>query len=98
MSVTRNLMFNAYSGGVAALTAVVAHKAVDAVWKTVTGEEPPEVNDPAVPPTKAFAWVLANAIGIGILGVAANRFAARRWAQFSGSDVLPSMRTVNVRF
>ena len=97
MSVTRNLMFNAYSGGVAALTAVVAHKVVDTLWTVVTGEEPPEANDPAVPPAKAFAWVLANAVGIGLLGVAANRFAAQRWLKLSGEKDLPSMRAVNLR-
>lgn len=97
MSVTRNLMFNAYSGGVAALTAVVAHKVVETLWTTVTGEEPPQANDPAVPPAKAFGWVIANAVGIGLLGVAANRFAAQRWLKFSGEDGARSMRTVNVR-
>ncbi len=97
MSVTRNLMFNAYSGGIAALTAVVAHKVVDTLWKVVTGEKPPVANDPAVPPAKAFGWVLANAVGIGVLGVAANRFAAQRWLKFSGEESLPSMRSVNLR-
>ncbi len=97
MSVTRNLMFNAYSGAVAALTAVIAHKIIDTGWTVVTGEEPPQANDPSVPPAKAFAWVLANAAGIGLLGVAANRFAAKRWLAFSGEADARSMRTVNVR-
>ena len=65
MSVTRTMMFNAYSGAVAAVTAVVAHKIVDSLWSVVTGEEPPQPNDPTVPAGKAFAWVLANAAGIG---------------------------------
>ncbi len=96
MSVTRNLMFNAYSGAIAALTAVVAHKVVDTLWTVVTGEEPPQPNDPDTPPNKAFAWVLANAIGIGVLGVAANRFAASRWKKFSGEE-LPHARSVSLK-
>lgn len=95
MSVTRTMMFNAYSGALAALTAVVGHKIVDTLWTSVTGEEPPQPNDPAVPAGKAFAWVMANAVGIGMLGVAANRFAAKRWLQFAGD--LPSSRSVSLK-
>ena len=96
MSVTRTMMFNAYSGALAALTAVVAHKVVDTLWTTVTGEEPPQPNDPAVPAGKAFAWVMANALGIGALGVAANRFAAQRWIKFAGD--MPAARSVSLKF
>lgn len=95
MSVTQNMMFNAYSGAIAAVTAVAGHKAVDLLWKTVTGEEPPEPNDPATPTKQAFAWVLANAIGIGVMGVAANRFAANRWLKY-GKE-LPTTRNVNFK-
>ena len=96
MSVARNMMFNAYSGAAAAITAVVAHKIVDGLWSAVTGEEPPQPNDPSTPPAKAIAWVLANAVGIGLLGIAANRFTASRWAKFSGD--LPSARSVSLKF
>ena len=61
----------------------------------MTGEEPPDPNDPNVPPGRAFAWVMANALGIGVLGVAANRFAASRWLKFAKE--LPQTRPVNVR-
>ena len=37
-----------------------------------------------------------SAIGIGILGVAANRFAAGRWAKFTGEQP-PSTRSVNLK-
>lgn len=96
MSVTRNMMYNAYTGVIAAVTTIVGHKIVDSVWTAVTGEEPPDPNDPGTPPNKAFAWVLANALGIGVLGVAANRFAASRWLKFSGEQP-PSMRSVNLK-
>lgn len=95
MSVTRTMMFNVYSSAIAAVTAVVAHKVVDSLWSAVTNEEPPQPNDPAVPPAKAFAWVAANALGIGLAGVAANRFAASRWQRFSGS--MPTLRSVNLK-
>lgn len=96
MSVTRNMMFNVYAGGVAAITTVVAHQVVQGLWRSVTGEEPPEPNDPATPSKKALTWVLANAVGIGVLGVLANRFAASRWEQFSGAPVR-STRSVSLR-
>lgn len=95
-SLTRNLMFGVYSGAIATVTAVVGHKLVTTLWTTVTGDEPPDPNDPTVPPGRAFAWVMANAVGIGVLGVAANRFAANRWLKFA--DELPSTRQVNVKF
>ncbi len=96
MSVTRNLMFNVYSGAIAAAVAVVGHKLVESLWTSVTGEAPPDPNNPSTPPNQAFAWVLANAVGIGVLGVAANRFSASRWVKFSGED-LPTSRTVNLK-
>jgi len=96
MSVTRTMMFNAYAGAIAATAAVVGHKLVDTLWSAVTGDEPPEPNDPTTPPGRAFAWVLANAVGIGLLGVAANRFAASRWLKFS-PDGLPSTRSVSLK-
>ncbi len=95
MGMARTMMFNAYSGAIAALALLVGHQMVDTLWKTVTGEEPPEPNDPTTPPDKAFAWVVANAIGIGVVGVAANRFAASRWLKYN--DELPTTRNVSLR-
>lgn len=95
VDISQKIVWNLYAGGVAALTAVVAKKVLDRGWQTVTGHEPPDVNDPTTPPGEALAWALAVALGIGVTGVFMNRFAARRWEQFTG---VPSpTRTVNLR-
>ena len=60
MDISRKLVWNLYAGGIAALTAVVTKKGLDAGWKSVTGHEPPEVNDPATPPAEALAWARAS--------------------------------------
>lgn len=95
MDISRKIVWNLYAGGVAALTAVVTKKALDASWQAVTGHEPPDVNDPATPPREALAWAVALALGLGLSGVFVNRFAAQRWEKFTGS---PSpVRSVNLR-
>lgn len=95
MDISRKLVWNLYAGGIAALTAVVTKKGLDAGWKSVTGHEPPEVNDPATPPAEALAWAMALAVGLGLTGVFVNRFAAQRWERFTGE---PSpVRSVNFR-
>ena len=62
----------------------------------VTGEEPPEPNDPDVPTGQAIAWVVAVAVGVGLSQVLINRFAAKRWSAFTGEG--QSSRPVNLRF
>lgn len=95
MDISRKLVWNLYAGGIAALTAVVTKKVLDAGWTAATGHEPPDVNDPATPPKEALAWALALALGLGLSGVFVNRFAAKRWEQFTGE---PSpVRSVSLR-
>lgn len=95
MSFSRKLMWNVYSGGIAAVTALVAHKVVNSVWTTVTGADTPDPNDPAIPGREAIAWALASGIGIGMAQLVVNRFAAQRWEAFTGEHV-PSTRPVTV--
>ncbi len=95
MDISRKIVWNLYAGGVAALTAVVAKKVLDAGWQTVTGHEPPDVNDPATPAGEALAWGVALALGLGLSGVFMNRIAASRWEKFTGE---PSpVRSVSLR-
>ena len=95
MTLTRKVMWNVYSGAVAAVTAIAAHKLVDGVWQNFTGTEAPDPNDPDTPAREAILWALASGIGIGIAQLMVNRFAAQRWQLFTGEDV-PSTRPVTV--
>lgn len=95
MDLSRKMVWNLYAGGVAALTAVVVKKVLDTGWKTVTGEAPPDVNDPATPPGQALAFAVAVALGLGVSGVFMNRFAAKRWEKFTG-EASPT-RNVSLR-
>lgn len=83
MSKSRTMMGTAYTGGIAALASLVANKLVHGVWKATTGEQPPEPSDPETPVLQAVLWVIASAIGIGLLQLLANRFAAKRWSAFT---------------
>lgn len=96
MDLSRKLVWNLYAGGIAAVTAIVTKKALDGGWKVVTGQEPPDVNDPATPSSEALAWAMALAIGLGVTGVFVNRFAATRWEKFTG-EASP-VRSVSFRF
>ena len=96
MKPERGILWGLYSAGVAALAAVITHKAVNKGWELVTGEEPPEPNDPATPTTHAAIWVLAMALGVGLSQVLINRFVASRWEAFTGST--SPVRRVNLRF
>lgn len=95
MSVSQNMMFNAYSGVISAVAALAGHRLVDGAWKAATGELPPDPNDPRTPAGEAFLWLGLNAVCIGGLGLLANRFAAQRWLKYSRD--LPTTKTVHVR-
>ncbi len=95
MDFSHKIVWRLYSTGVAAAAALLTTKAVGAGWRFVTGEEPPEPNDPHTPSGKAAAWVLSLAIGVGLSQVLANRLVASRWESYTGS---PSpLRSVNLR-
>lgn len=82
MNKSRTMMSTAYTGGIAALASLVANKLVHGVWRATTGERPPEPSDPETPVAQAVLWVIASAIGIGLIQLLVNRFAARRWSSF----------------
>ena len=73
MDISQKVVWNLYSTVVAVGAAAVTKKAVESAWEFVTGEEPPEPNDPDVPTGQAIAWVVAVAVGAvhqGLLAVA----------------------------
>lgn len=94
MKLSRRVMWNVYSGAIAAGTAFLAHKIVDGAWRAVTGAaDTPDPNDPDTPATQAILWALASGVGIGVAQLVVNRYAAERWQRFTGEDI-PSARPV----
>ncbi len=60
MKITEKAIWNVYSGILGALATFVAQKLITKVWELVTGEDPPDLNDPEAPLATAcggFAWV-----------------------------------------
>lgn len=95
MDLSQKLVWKAYSGGIAAVAALVTTKAVHSAWRFATGDEPPEPNDPKVPTVTAAAWVMALAVGVGLSQVLANRLAANRWEAFTGETT--PLRNVSLK-
>lgn len=95
MELSQKIVWNLYSTTIAALSGLLAGKAVDSAWSFVTGEEPPEPNDPDVPTGVAIARVTAIALGVGLSQVLVNRLAARRWREHTGLST--PVRTVNIK-
>ncbi|MDR2619779.1 MAG: DUF4235 domain-containing protein, partial [Propionibacteriaceae bacterium] len=50
--------------GVGMLASMLAQRVVQAAWGALTGEEPPNPNDPDVPASVAFTWAIALSIPI----------------------------------
>ena len=94
MNMSQRLVWNLYAGAVGALSAMVAQKAVRGAWKMATGDEPPDPNDPATPLSEALIWALAGGIGIGVMQLLTNRFAAARWEKAMGTPA-PTRSKVN---
>lgn len=95
VELSQKIVWNLYSTTISALSGVVASKMVDAAWSFVTGEEPPEPNDPATPTGVAVARVAAVALGVGLSQVLVNRLAAQRWEQHTGT--ITPVRSVNLK-
>ncbi|MFV0405503.1 MAG: DUF4235 domain-containing protein [Propioniciclava sp.] len=95
MELSQKIVWNLYSTTIAALSGIVASKAVDAAWSFVTGDEPPEPNDPNTPTGIAVARVAALALGVGLSQVLTNRLAARHWQQQTGLS--SPVRSVNLK-
>lgn len=85
MKISQRLVWNLYTGMVAALSAVAAAKVVSKVWELSTGEAPPQPNDPEVPLRKALTWVVASGLGIALAQLLMNRFAASQWTRVMGT-------------
>ncbi|MBP8919808.1 MAG: DUF4235 domain-containing protein [Micropruina sp.] len=82
---SQRMLWNIYAGAVGTLTALAAQKVLDGAWRAVTGDEPPDPNDPATPLRDAIIWSLAGGIGIGLAQVLTRRFAAAGWERTMGT-------------
>lgn len=87
MGPTQNLVWKIYAGAVGAVTTIAAQKAIVQIWKAVSGEEPPEPSDPETPLYLAVSWALASGVGMALVQLMVNRFAARQWENQIGTRV-----------
>lgn len=56
-----------------------AAKVLSGGWQHITGQEPPDPNDPDVPVVQALAWVAASGLILAGAQVLVNRFGIRHW-------------------
>ncbi len=79
MSLPEKLGWTVYAGLLGTATTIAATKVVEKAWESITGEEPPEPNDPETPASVAVTWAVVSGLGIAMSQMFINRFAARRW-------------------
>lgn len=96
MRPSQKILWQIYVGVLGAVSTMVAQKAVKAAWKVATGDEPPAPNDPRTPLTEAATWALASGVGVGVVQLLTNRYAARAWHGEFGNEV-PKPAKVNVK-
>ena len=78
MKLTEKLIWNVYSGLLGAVATFVSQKLITEAWEAVTGEEPPDPNDPEAPLAHAIIWAAASGVGVGVTQLTMNRFVQRR--------------------
>lgn len=86
MGLTRKLLWKIYIAVLGGLSTLVVQKALQASWKAATGDKPPAPNDPRTPLSEAAIWALASGVGVGVVQLLTNRFAARRFMAKTGTD------------
>lgn len=82
-----NLTYKLIAGAIGVAAAFAAQKSVTLGWRSMTGQEPPDPNDPEVPAAQAIAWVVASAIALGVAQVVANRLAQRQLEKAAGAHL-----------
>jgi len=66
-------------GVLGAAAGSLAARGLTGAWMRVTGDEPPDPNDPEVPVIQALAWVAASGLIMAGAQVLVNRLGVRRW-------------------
>ncbi len=69
-----------YATLLSTLVTFVAGFALKKVWTAVTGEAPPDPEDPEVPVRQALIWFLASGIGVGVAQLFVSRTTTKRLA------------------
>lgn len=73
-------MWKGLSAGAAAISVVVTHRLIAAVWRKVSGAQPPEgPADRRVTWGAALTWAVAMGIGVAVSRLVAVRLFARAW-------------------
>jgi hypothetical protein len=92
---SEKLLWKVAGGFAAAVAAIAAKKAVEFVWETATGHEPPgNPEDPETTWREAMAWAVLSGTAIGVARLLAARSAAKMWRNQTGS-LPPGIREVN---
>ena len=84
-TMARRQQWKLLAAAASALAAPVAERAVVAVWRLASDEEPPA--DPAGPDTgwgQAIAWTAAVAVAVAVAQLVARRGAALAWERATG--------------
>ena len=70
-------------GGIAAAWAV--RKALEALWRSATHDDPPaDPSDPSSPWSTAALWTVASAVGVALAQLIASRSAHAGWRRLTG--------------
>lgn len=96
MGPSQKLLWKIYVGVLGAVATIAAQKGLEAAWKGATGDEPPSPTDPKTPLAQAVIWALASGVGVGVVQLLANRFAANRWQASMGVDA-PDLPKINFK-
>ena len=64
---------------IGAASTYAAQRGVHGAWKAMTGEAPPNPQDPKVSTVEAVAWALASGIGLAIVQLLVSRFTQKRY-------------------
>lgn len=76
---TSGIEFKIIAGALGAVATFAVQKLIRSGWKQITGQEPPDPNDPDASAVAAIAWVAASAVGVSVAQVVTRRFAAKRY-------------------
>lgn len=76
-----SMIYKVAAGVLGALATITAQRLVSAGWRTVTGHEPPNPNDPQVSTATAISWTIASGVGLAVAQLLVSRFAARQFGE-----------------
>ena len=94
MSIAQNLTWKVYSIVLGTAATLVVQKVLHSGWKFVTGDQPPNPNDPDVPMAEAGIWALSSGIGLGMAQLTTNRYLARKYREtFTGAQIRVPAKT-----